>query len=148
MTITAFVYLPAPAKMLNKEVDWDSDDIRLALVSAAYTPNLDTHDYWDDVVANEATGTGWAAGGQALTGKTITPDTASNKQAFSAANLSVAGVSVTWRYGVIYDRTPVTDGTRPLLVLIDWGQTFQLSGSTFKLSWSSTGIINAEAPQS
>ena len=37
------------AKALNKEVDWDSDTIKVALLTSAYTPNQDTHDYYDDV---------------------------------------------------------------------------------------------------
>jgi hypothetical protein len=47
---------------LNKEIDWDSDTIKVALLSSSYTPNQDTHDYFDDVSANEVTGTGYTTG--------------------------------------------------------------------------------------
>jgi len=36
---------------LNKEIDWDSDTIKVALLSSSYTPNQDTHDYFDDVTS-------------------------------------------------------------------------------------------------
>ncbi len=52
-------------------MDWLSDDIRHALVQAAYTPDLDAHDFFNDVVANEASGTGYTAGGFALASKTL-----------------------------------------------------------------------------
>lgn len=60
-----------------------SNDIRAALVAGTYTP-ADTHDFWNDVVANElATGGGYTANGLAL---------ASKGWAYVAAN----SWSVTW----------------------------------------------------
>lgn len=60
-----------------------SNDIRAALVAGTYTP-ADTHDFWNDVVANElATGGGYTANGLAL---------ASKAWAYVAAN----SWSVTW----------------------------------------------------
>jgi hypothetical protein len=52
-------------------MDWLSDDIRHALVLAAYAPNLGTHDFWDDVVANEVSGGGYTTNGYALASKTL-----------------------------------------------------------------------------
>lgn len=65
-TGTGYWYGSALAKLANKEADIDTDTIKAALVSSSYTPNRDTHDYWDDVVANEVTGTNWAANGVTL----------------------------------------------------------------------------------
>ncbi len=56
-------------KMLNKEIDYDTDDIRCLLCTSSYTPNLDTHAYKSDIT-NEVSGTGYTAGGVALTSKT------------------------------------------------------------------------------
>lgn len=39
---------------------------RAMLVDAAYTESLTTHDYIDDVSANESSGTGYTAGGKVL----------------------------------------------------------------------------------
>ena len=36
-------------KALNKEVDFDSDTIKVALLSSSYTPDQDAHDYLNDV---------------------------------------------------------------------------------------------------
>lgn len=65
-------------------IDWLSDDIRMALLTSAYTPNLAAHDFFDDVVANEISGTGYTAGGVALASKTIT-ETAANSWAVAWA---------------------------------------------------------------
>lgn len=44
-----------------------------ALVLDAYTPNFDTHDFWNDVSANEVTGTtNYTAGGSLLTTTEVT----------------------------------------------------------------------------
>lgn len=140
--VQAFTYGQSLAKLSTKEISLVADDIRFALVLAAYTPDLDAHAYWSSVVANEATGTAWAAGGQALAGKTLTQTGATNLWTFTATNLSVAGVTVAaWRYGVLYDRTPATDATRPLLALLDWGSTQAIAAATFSVTWSASGIL-------
>jgi hypothetical protein len=63
---------------LNKEIDWDSDTIKVALLSSSYTPNQDTHDYFDDVSTYEVTGTGYTTGGITLASKTSTYDGTNN----------------------------------------------------------------------
>lgn len=142
MALTSFVYGSLPAKALAKEVNLLTDDIRFALVTAAYTPNQDTHAYWSSVVANEATGTNWPAGGQALAGKAaLAYETGPNRQRYDANDISVATVTVTFRYGVLYDRTPATDATRPLIMLIDWGSTQTLTASTLNVVWSPDGFL-------
>jgi len=70
---TFYQYRKAIAAFLNKEADWNSDNIYAALLGAGYTPNLDTDDYWNDISANEiANGNGYTTNGQLLTGCTIT----------------------------------------------------------------------------
>lgn len=73
------------AKALNKEIDFDSDNLVLTLHTSAYTPNLDTHDYVDDITAELAAGGGYATGGWPLTSKTVTV-TAANSWATTRAN--------------------------------------------------------------
>ncbi len=62
----------------NKEIDWDSDTIKVALLTNSYTPDQDAHNYFDDVVAYEVTGTGYTSGGITLTNKTNTYTSATN----------------------------------------------------------------------
>ena len=138
---TTTVYGLLAKSVFNKEIDWDTDTIKVALVTSSYTPNQDTHDYWDDVVANEATGTGYTATGATLGSKTATYDTATNKTTFDAADVSWASSTITARYAVLYDSSPATDATRPLLAYVDFGSNQSSSAGTFTVSWSASGIF-------
>lgn len=84
MAVTAFPYGSFPAKALNKEVDFDTDTVKVALCTSAYTPAPDTHDYFNDIT-NEVAGTGYTAGGATLASKTVTY-TAANSWGTSRAN--------------------------------------------------------------
>lgn len=128
-------------KALNKEVDWDSDTIKVALVSSAYTPNQDTHDYWDDVAAYEISGTGYTAGGAVLTSKTITYDSASNVVTLDAADVSWASSSVTARHAVVYDDSGATAGQKVLIGYVDLGSDQSSTNGAFTITWDATGII-------
>lgn len=129
------------AKALNKEVDWDSDTIKVALVSSSYTPNQDTHDYWDDVVANEVTGTGYTAGGATLGSKTVTYDSASNVVVLDAADTVWASSTITARYAVIYDDSGATNAQKALIGYVDFGSDQSSTNGNFTITWDATGIV-------
>lgn len=78
------MYASAVLKMLNNEIDWDTNTIKGMLVTSAYTPDFDAHDYKDDVT-NEVSGTGYTAGGATLASKTATK-TPANSWGTSRAN--------------------------------------------------------------
>lgn len=78
-------YGQAFAKALNKEWDWDSDDIRVTLHTATYALSRTTHDYVDDLTNELATGGGYTAGGVALAGRNVTY-TAANSWSTTRAN--------------------------------------------------------------
>ena len=56
------------AKVQHGSINWDTHTFRVLLATSSYTPNVD-HDFVSDVVANEATGTGYAR--QTLTGNAV-----------------------------------------------------------------------------
>jgi hypothetical protein len=58
--------------------DWDTDTIKVALTTSTYVPDIDVHDFFNDVT-NEVTGTGYTAGGATLATPTLTYDTASDQ---------------------------------------------------------------------
>lgn len=128
-------------KALNKEVDFDTDTIKIALVSSSYTPNQDTHDYWDDVVANEVSGTGYTAGGQALTSKSVSYDSASNVIVLDAADAVWSSSTITARYAVIYDDAGATTAQKVLLGYIDFGSDQSSTNGNFTVTFDSTGIV-------
>lgn len=132
-------------KAFNKEIDWDSDTIKVALVTSSYTPNQDTHDYWDDVSANEASGTGYTAGGATLGSKTVAYTAGTNVTTFDAADVSWTTSTITARYAVIYDDTPATAATKPLIGYVDFGSDQSSSAGTFSIVWNASGIFTTTA---
>ena len=127
-------------KALNKEVDFDSDTIKVALVSSSYTPDQDAHDYFNDVSTYEVTGTGYTAGGATLASKTATYDSATNVVILDAADTTCASSTITARYAVIYDSTG-TASTSPLIGYVDFGSDQSSTSGNFTITWDSTGIV-------
>lgn len=131
------VYVNAYKAAFNKEISIASDDIKLMICTSSYTPNQATHDYKNDVT-NEVTGTGYTAGGVSLTSKTA--NTSSLVFTIDAADINIASSTITGgRVLVIYDNTPATDATKPLIaycvlsgdessVAGNWPHTFDAAG--------------------
>lgn len=126
-------------KALNKEVDWDTDTIKVALTTSTYTPNQDTHDYFNDVT-NEVSGTGYTAGGNTLASKTITYDDANNVIVLDAADTTWASSTITARYAVVYASTG-TASTSPLIGYVDFGSDQSSTNGNFTITWDATGIV-------
>lgn len=139
------VYGNAIKAAFNKEVDWDTDSIKVALLSSAYTPNQDSHDYYDDVVANEVTGTGYTAGGTALASKTATYDASTNTVKFDAADVTWAASTITARYAVVYDDSGATAGQKALLAYFDFTTDRASSNGEFVIRWGTDGVFSATA---
>ena len=56
------------------DLDEAADDIQLSAHTNTYTPNQDTHDFFDDVT-NEVTGTNYTAGGANVDSQTVSRST-------------------------------------------------------------------------
>lgn len=136
MAVTSTVYLRALRRFAEGNVNWETDTIKLALLSSSYTPDLDNHDYFNDVSAYEISGSGYTAGGATLANRSFTVDTANDRVYLNADNVSWASATFTARYAVVYKDTG-TASTSPILVLIDFGQDYSVSGATFSIEWSS-----------
>ena len=129
-------------KALNKEVDFDSDTIKVALLTSSYSPNQDTHDYFDDVNTYEVSGaTGYTAGGITLSSKTSTYDSANNVIILDAADVTWSSSTITARYAVVYDDSPATNGTKPLIGYVDFGSDQSSTNGNFTITWDATGIV-------
>lgn len=123
----------------NKEIDLDSDTIKVMLCTSSYTPDQDSHQYKSSVT-NEVTGTGYTATGATLGSVAVTYTGGTNVFAFDAADASWTTSTITARYAVIYDSTPGTDATRPLIAYVDFGSDQVTTGGTFLITWDSAGI--------
>jgi hypothetical protein len=127
-------------KLLDGSVVYGTDDTYLALASSSYTPDIGAHDFWNDVVANEVTGTNWAANGQQADGETLSLVTANNDVEFDITDESVATVTLSdGKHVILYSRTPGTDATRELIGYATMDTALAPAGGTLLLDFATTG---------
>ena len=127
-------------KALNKEVDFDTDTIKVALLTSSYTPDQDAHDYFNDVSTYEVSGTGYTAGGYTLASKTATYDSGTNVIVLDAADVTWSSSTITARYAVVYDATG-TESTSALIGYVDFGSDQSSTNGNYTITWDSTGIV-------
>ena len=127
-------------------IDWDTDTIKLALLTSSYTPNIDSDEFWDDVSANEVSASGsYPTGGVTLTAS-ATQDNTNDRAVYDATDLT-SGSSITsftgvFRYGVVYKDTGV-DSTSPLICVIDFNANgVSIESGTLTITFDAAGIFN------
>lgn len=119
-------------------MDLLSDTIKLTLHTSTYTPNQSTNETKSDASNELSTAGGYTAGGVTLGSKTFT--SSSLVTTFDAADSSWTGLSVTFRYGVIWDDTP-TSPADPLISYVDTGGDQTLSSTDLTFQWNASGIF-------
>lgn len=141
MAVTAFLYSRFPNELLLGNVNiTGASTVKVALLSNAYTPSQDTHDYFNDVSGFEVTGTGYTAGGATLTSRSVSINPATNTTTFNAADVSWPSSTITARYAVIYESTG-TASTSGLVGYVDFGEDVSSSSGTFSITWDAAGIF-------
>ena len=138
--VTAFWYGNAFISLANKLIDIDSDAIKTMLTTVSYVPAQDTDDFKNDVT-NEVSGTGYSAGGTTLTTPVSSYTGGTNVWAFDSDDALWSTSTITARIAVVYDGTPGTDATRPLLSYVDFGADQSSSGGDFKIVWNAGGLF-------
>lgn len=117
------------------------DDIFYALLTA-YTANPDSHDFWDDVVSTEiANGGGYITNGVELAGKAFAYDSATDQTRGDANDISITSSTLSATDAALYDRTPATNATRPVIGSIDFGTTVATTSGTFGNAWDAAGAV-------
>lgn len=111
--------------------------IRCALIDDTLAPNQDTHDFWSDLSANEISGTGYTANGEAMTLVDPVLDAATNECRLDANDVSWTSATFSGaRYAILYK-----DTSGELLGWVDFGQDESVTGGTFTIEWASTPDI-------
>lgn len=124
----------------STKIDLSADTIKAMLVTSSYTPDIDAHDFINDASANEASGTGYTAGGATLANKTLAYVGASNLVKFDADDASwTISSALSARYCILYKDTG-NAATSPVIGYIDFGSTFSLSSGTLTVTFNASGI--------
>lgn len=139
MAVTNKWYGNAFKAAFNKEIDFNSDVIKVALVTSAYVFDQDAHAYFSSIT-NEITGTGYTAGGATLATPTVTYTGTTNVLSLDGGDVSWASSTLTARGAVVYDSTPGTAATNPLICFVDFGADVSTTAGTFSITWDAAGI--------
>lgn len=135
----------SPIAFFNKETDLLDDAIKAMGTTATYTPDQDTHDYKDDVT-NEVTGSGYTAGGQAIANDTLTYTAGTNVLKWDGDDLSWNPSTISaLKNIVIYNSTPATDATRPLIGYGIADVAMTSDNGPMNVVWDAAGILTTTA---
>ena len=138
------IYNKFKMEALKGSINLAAGDIKVALLTSSYTPNIDTDIFWSDVSANEITGANYTAGGELIGSPAVTQDNTDNEGVFDGADVvwTNAVGTITARYAVLYKDTGVA-GTSPLIEYIDFLADKTSENENFTITWAAEGIINA-----
>lgn len=142
-TATGKLYGNGLLFLLNGAVVWGTDDVYIGLARTAYTPDIDAHDFWNDInAADEITGTNWAAGGVQADGEALSLVTANNDVEFDITDEVTATVTLTdAKHVILYTRTPGTDATRELIGYATMDTALAPAGGTLTIDFATTGFV-------
>lgn len=106
----------------NGSVDLDTDTIKFILLTGSYTPAQATHNFRDDLGANESSGgSGYTAGGFTLGSKALA--IVSLTLNWDAADISqaITGGPFAFRYGAWYKARGGASSADELIGYVDFG---------------------------
>ncbi len=143
MSITASgLHLPTWRDILDASqlaINLDAEDHKIALFLSALTPNFSSDTAYGVAPynANEASGTGYTAGGRALTGTTFT-ESPTGSLMWDASDPVWTSSTITAAGALIY--ADASAGNEALM-LISFGQTYVSSASSFTITIAATGLV-------
>jgi len=116
--------------LFNGVIDLSSDTIRMALYSGS-SHGVNTTAY---TVTNEASGTGYTAGGEIMAGASQTTDTSNNASFYDWNDVSWASSTITATDCLVYDDTVTTPTANVALSVHDFGGSRSSSAGTFTVT--------------
>ena len=138
--MASLIYNSAIDDMARNNIDFDTNTFKAMLVTSTYAPNKDVHDKRDDVT-NEATGTGYTAGGATST-VTVTKDVANDRVTIQFGAVSWATSTITARGCVYYKSRGGASSADELVAYNDFGSDVVSSAGTFSVAASTITLQN------
>jgi len=134
------IYNSFKKDIMDGTIDLDTDTFKIMLVTSAYTPDQDAHSTRANV-SNEVTGTGYTAGGETLTGTTVTQDNTNNRGEWDFDDPSWASSTITARGAVIYQSNGGASSADPLICYLDFGSDQSSSNGSFTINLNAEGLL-------
>ena len=131
--MASLVYNGLVENLARGNIDFDAHSFKVMLVTSAYTPDKDAHEFRSSVT-NQVVGTGYTAGGK-VSAVTITPNDTTDRVDMSFASVSWDASTITARAAVIY-RDTGNAATDILVAYVDFGSDVASTAATFAVSFS------------
>lgn len=116
-------------------IDYDTDTFKVMLVTSSYVENKDTHTKRSDVT-NEVVGTGYTAGGNAVTVTVSAVDTANDRVDITLGGATWPTSTVTARKAVYYKSRGGAAAADEIIAVVDFGADVSTTAGTFTLTAS------------
>jgi len=124
--------------LLNGDIDFDTDTIKVALFQNTYNP-LTTSESWADISGFEITPVdGYVAGGQDLGIVSVT-----DKKITVSNAVWTTTETITASYAVVY-KDETSDGEKYLICCIDFADNRSITAGDFTIQFNTTGLLNFE----
>ena len=131
------LYNPGLEKLLDGTIAFETDTINVLLVNTSHTFTK-THEFVSDIVANEASGTGYAR--KTLANAAIALDAANDRVEFDADNPSYTALDAGTIAAAIIFKQVTNDADSPLIAQIDFADLVT-NGSDVELQINSEGLF-------
>jgi hypothetical protein len=127
--------------LVEQDIGWTASVIHVMLMKAGWVIDQDAPENVTDLGANEATGTGYTAGGVIVPNRSVTIDAASNETRLLGDPVQWANSTITARGAVIY----VNSGAKPVLGYVDFESDRVSDQGLFRIEWPVTGVLRTRA---
>lgn len=120
-------------------------NVYCALVNNSYSGaiDIDNHKFWGDINGTyEISGSGYTAGGAALSSPAVTQDDTLDAGKFDATNWQIANATVTAAGAVLYNSSGSGVSADALIAFVDFGSDQSVTAGTFTIQWNANGILN------
>jgi hypothetical protein len=139
--MASFIPNPAVHKMATGAIDFDTDTFKVMLLTSAYTPDKDTHDFRNDLT-NEVSGTGYTAGGNTVTVTVAAVDTVNDDVEITLGGTTWPTSTITARYAVYYKSRGGASSADEIVYVNDFSSDVTSTAGTFTLNASTIKLQN------
>lgn len=130
------VYNNFKEQLLLGTIDLANDTLKMMLVTG-HSLDIDNDASYSDVSGDEESGTGYTAGGETLTGQSVTQNNTDNRGEFDANDVTWTGLDVgTPNFAILYDDTHASNW-----LIAAWEIATASNGGDYTLQFHSDGII-------
>ena len=125
--------------LMDTTANLEANSLKVALFDNTATLSSATTAY---AIANEVSGSGYTAGGEAMTGMAVTLD--GSTAIFDADNVSWANATISAQAAVIYNSSTITGlTTNAAIAVLDFGSVKTSTNGTFEIQFPNANASTA-----